>query len=297
MLRDRLVCGAHDEGLQRRLLAEPSLTLKNAQQMAIAYESAQIGIKELRCSEPPVEVGLVSTSRGRRSGTYGSKEAHGDQIKSCYRCKRCHDQWNCQFKNVECRFCGKKGHIERACRLKEQGTTGFKQRQRNATNKRESFSCCKSVRQAEGHQQRSATGKCNSFNCCQERLTSKKEPVYDKSIYHVQQVDMLATRKLQEDNCTTVWLNDVACKMEVDSGSAFTLISEDTFQTLWPHTPLKLEPVRMILRDYQQRNVPILWTLHDEGTFRDFSWSIGSASCKGQTSVLTGPLLVWSTTD
>ncbi|KFD66891.1 hypothetical protein M514_21035 [Trichuris suis] len=111
MLRDRLVCGVHDEGLQRRLLAEPSLTLKNAQQMAIAYESAQIGIKELRCSEPPVEVGLVSTSRGRRSGTYGSREAHGDQIKSCYRCKGCHAQWNCQFKNVDCRFCGKKGTL------------------------------------------------------------------------------------------------------------------------------------------------------------------------------------------
>ncbi|KFD56691.1 hypothetical protein M513_02367 [Trichuris suis] len=185
MLRDRLVCGVHDEGLQRRLLAEPSLTLKNAQQMAIAYESAQIGIKELRCSEPPVEVGLVSTSRGRRSGTYGSREAHGDQIKSCYRCKGCHAQWNCQFKNADCRFCGKKGHIERACRLKPQGTTGFKQRQRNAASKRESFSCCNGLPflwekrhieracrlEAQGttgfkQRQRNAASKRESFSCC-----------------------------------------------------------------------------------------------------------------------------------
>ncbi|KHJ43324.1 hypothetical protein D918_06559 [Trichuris suis] len=170
MLRDRLVCGVHDEGLQRRLLAEPSLTLKKAQEMALAYESAQIGIKELRCSEPPVEVGLVSTSRGRRSGTYRSREAHGDQIK-------------------------KKGHIERACRLKASNNDSAKQ-----------------------------------LASVSHSVVAK---TFDKqkgiNIVAPRQVDMLATRKLQEDNCTTVWLNDVACKVEVDSGSAFRLISEDTF--------------------------------------------------------------------
>ncbi|KFD72871.1 hypothetical protein M514_14775 [Trichuris suis] len=210
MLRDRLMCGVHDEGLQRRLLAEPSLTLKKAQEMALAYESAQIGIKELRCSEPPVEVGLVSTSCGRRSGTYRSREAHGDQIKFCYRCKGCHAQWNCQFKNVDCRFCRKKGHIERACRLKASNNDSAKQ-----------------------------------LASVSHSVVAK---TFDKqkgiNIVAPRQVDMLATRKLQEDNCTTVWLNDVACKVEVDSGSAFS--------------PLKLEPVHMILRDYQQRNVPIL---------------------------------------
>ncbi|KFD67939.1 hypothetical protein M514_19816 [Trichuris suis] len=98
MLRNCLMCGVHDEGLQRRLLAGPSLTLKNAQQMAMASESAQTGIKELLFPDPPLEVGLISTSRGRRSGTYGSREAHGDQTKSCYRFKGCHAQWKCQFK-------------------------------------------------------------------------------------------------------------------------------------------------------------------------------------------------------
>ena len=40
MLRDRLVCGVRDENLQRRLLAEETLTFVSAQSIAIAHETA-----------------------------------------------------------------------------------------------------------------------------------------------------------------------------------------------------------------------------------------------------------------
>lgn len=40
MLRDRLVCGVVDEALQRRLLAEPTLTFKEAEEKALAAETA-----------------------------------------------------------------------------------------------------------------------------------------------------------------------------------------------------------------------------------------------------------------
>ena len=40
MLRDRLVCGVRDENLQRRLLAEETLTFVSAQSIAIAHEAA-----------------------------------------------------------------------------------------------------------------------------------------------------------------------------------------------------------------------------------------------------------------
>uniref|UniRef100_A0A3B3R993 Paraneoplastic antigen Ma-like C-terminal domain-containing protein n=1 Tax=Paramormyrops kingsleyae TaxID=1676925 RepID=A0A3B3R993_9TELE len=40
MLRDRIVCGVLDEALQRRLLAEPTLTFKEAEERALAAETA-----------------------------------------------------------------------------------------------------------------------------------------------------------------------------------------------------------------------------------------------------------------
>jgi hypothetical protein len=41
MLRDRIVCGTSDHRIQRRLLAEPKLTLKRALDLAIAIETSE----------------------------------------------------------------------------------------------------------------------------------------------------------------------------------------------------------------------------------------------------------------
>ena len=48
MLRDRLVCGVSDEGLQKRLLAEPQLTFKKAMELSQTHESATQNAKDLQ---------------------------------------------------------------------------------------------------------------------------------------------------------------------------------------------------------------------------------------------------------
>ena len=50
MLRDRLVCGIASSAIQRRLLAELDLTLKKAQDLAQAIESADKGSTEIFAS-------------------------------------------------------------------------------------------------------------------------------------------------------------------------------------------------------------------------------------------------------
>ena len=47
MLRDRLVCGTRDK-IQRRLLAEPKLTLKRALDLAIAIETSEKDVLDLQ---------------------------------------------------------------------------------------------------------------------------------------------------------------------------------------------------------------------------------------------------------
>ena len=51
MLRNQLVCGIASSSIQRRLLAEPELTLQKAQNLAQALESADKNAKDLKGSD------------------------------------------------------------------------------------------------------------------------------------------------------------------------------------------------------------------------------------------------------
>ena len=59
MLRDRLVCGISDEKIQRRLLAEPSLTLKKSEEIALAMELASKHVVDIHSETTPSKVHQV----------------------------------------------------------------------------------------------------------------------------------------------------------------------------------------------------------------------------------------------
>ena len=71
-LRDRLVCGLHNEAIQRKLLTEAKLTLKRAYEIAQGMETAQRQASELHASRTQ-EVRYVETPPTRTS---------------CFRCDR-----------------------------------------------------------------------------------------------------------------------------------------------------------------------------------------------------------------
>ena len=100
MLRDRLVCGVEEPKIQRRLLAEHDLTFDKAFELAIASESADKNAKDL---QQPASTSTVNRMQHK---------------KICHRCGDKHSATDCKFKTAECRKCGKKGHIARACRSK-----------------------------------------------------------------------------------------------------------------------------------------------------------------------------------
>uniref|UniRef100_A0A5S6Q5Z6 CCHC-type domain-containing protein n=1 Tax=Trichuris muris TaxID=70415 RepID=A0A5S6Q5Z6_TRIMR len=98
--------------------------------------------------DSPPKVELVSTSRAKYGFPSRNTEAQRDKAKPCYRCNGRHAQQNCQFRNVDCRFCGKKGHIERACRAKAQQKSYSEPRQRNAAGNGQVVRARKNVSQA-----------------------------------------------------------------------------------------------------------------------------------------------------
>eukprot|EP00731_Ephydatia_muelleri_P001691 Em0001g1691a len=128
MLRDRLVCGIKDEHIQRRLLAEPNLTFKKAQDIAQALESADRNTADLQQQvQAAVPVHALKKSQkpknDRGYSTSTSKDtAPSRSSPTCYRCGGKHLAPDCRHKESECHTCGKKGHISRVCRSK--GKTG-----------------------------------------------------------------------------------------------------------------------------------------------------------------------------
>ena len=95
MLRDRLVCGVHDDKIQQKLLSETTLTFAQAVSIASAMERAEKNLGDLHESQQ-LSINSIKT-----------------QI-TCFHCgKKPHHSDNCRFKKAECH---KHGHIAPVCK-------------------------------------------------------------------------------------------------------------------------------------------------------------------------------------
>lgn len=109
MLRDRLVCGVHDIRIQRRLLAEPKLTLKRALDLALAIEAADKDASDIHKGD--------SQEGDAPLNKVDPKVDKVGEI-NCYRCGGHHYPKSCHFKDAKFYTCGKLGHLSRVCQAK-----------------------------------------------------------------------------------------------------------------------------------------------------------------------------------
>ena len=107
-LRDRIVCGIQDERIQRRLLAETTLTFTKALEIAQSMETAAKNTADLQGSVPTL------------SENSSVNKVTEEKKAECYRCKGNHMPHKCRFKKAQCYNCGEKGHIAGACPNKSQ---------------------------------------------------------------------------------------------------------------------------------------------------------------------------------
>ena len=120
MLRDRLVCGINHEGIQRKLLAEKDLTYQSAYDLAISIETAERDSSQIKKSAsggtaatPEKPLHFLKSRGGKATGTTKFK---GPVV--CFRCGGPHLAPKCTVTDAECKYCKKKGHLERVCKAK-----------------------------------------------------------------------------------------------------------------------------------------------------------------------------------
>ncbi|XP_064470040.1 uncharacterized protein K02A2.6-like [Ornithodoros turicata] len=230
MIRDRLVCGVRDIGIQKRLLAERELTLEKATTLACAVEMATKNAMEL--SQPPDNsVNRIINRKGRQRPVgqepKGIPPRQASQKSMCIRCGRSdHGAPACPFKTTECHRCKKKGHLAKMCLSDSQ-----QPRPR-------------------------AHGRTNAIST--EGATSKAS----LNLHGIHSVDTQATPRPWI--ITTRWMG-IPVDMEVDTGSSVTLIPASTYrkhQASWP----TLVPCQRKLSCYMGQ-LPVLGVLKMEVTY------------------------------
>ena len=115
-LRDRFVCGLKNSAIQKKMLTEKKLSWQGAVDIAQAMESADKQASNFKNSPASGAVNAIHGARpktGNRNRTYQKNDKFA---KPCFRCGGNHLPQTCKFKEVDCRFCKHKGHIERVCK-------------------------------------------------------------------------------------------------------------------------------------------------------------------------------------
>ena len=236
MLRDRLVCGITDGRVQRRLLAEPELTLKKALELAQAQETAEKGAQQLQQQRPQASQlhAIRQTKRSSHRQMNARQEQQQREQRPCYRCGGKHQQRDCPFRDAECHRCKKKGHLARVCQSK--GKAQSQQMSRPVS---------------KSH---------NSTHLMEEAETLDEQPTY--TLFNV-------TTNVSKPLQVSLRINDADLTMEVDTGASVSLISSVTFQKLWPaHSSPVLMATQTKLRTYTGEQIHVLGTISANVQFK-----------------------------
>ena len=199
-LRDRLVAGLRSEVLQRQLLSEEDLTLKQAIQRAQAFEAAETNSKALKGSEPTVQKVAAKSSPA--------------VFPPCFRCGRDnHQPEECRFRNAKCHNCGRTGHISPVCRSSGRASGRFRRDDcKSRYKKRQSTVRNKWIAGRDTEE----TSDSDELPILPIRGSGASRP------YHV---DLL--------------VDDQPLHMELDTGAAVSIISESQQRAVFPSATLE----------------------------------------------------------
>ncbi len=185
--------------------------------MTQSMETAERNAKALKGSEAAVN----QVSRKRPSAEYSGK---------CYRCGRGqHDPQDFRFRDSECHYCGRKGHIALACRKKASAGRHGKRSGRDNTRR--------------GVKHIGADDRDDDVSDSEEEFRIAK-------IHH------LGGAKVVQPLRVEVLVNNKPLSMELDTGAAVSIVSKSQLKALHPSLPL--QPSKVSPRTYTGERMSVL---------------------------------------
>ena len=212
-LRDRLVCGLNNQQIQKRLLAESKLKFSKAVDIAVAMETATRDATEIHSDlreEKPLGLDKLTLNRpSNRSDNISPSPV------VCYRCgANTHVATECRFKKETCHKCGKKGHIQRVCRAQQNPGP--------------------------------------SRPLPKPRFQKSTHAIEKESDEYGEFLNNLEVHNVNKPSDDIIWVEvsveGQPLSMELDTGSAVSILPYDTFLAKFPDK--KLEKTSTVLRTY-----------------------------------------------
>ncbi|XP_046972866.1 uncharacterized protein LOC124539615 [Vanessa cardui] len=125
MLRDRLVCGMCDSRLQYELLKRENLQYQHVVDAMLSSESAGRDVRVIQAASTSFTSELPTHATTPEGDAPEPMEVIAVQttpnLRMCFRCGNRHPG-ECWFINAVCRYCKKRGHIEKICIKKKKST-------------------------------------------------------------------------------------------------------------------------------------------------------------------------------
>ena len=160
----------------------------------------------------------------------------------CHRCGTTgHLATVCRFKEAICHHCGKKGHLSKVCNSKKRTQTSTDSAKPQSTTNPQgqpNIKIVQSPAQPLSQELNQQTGSTEPQEYTLFTLPNNNYPPLEVSVS----------------------INNVDLKMEVDTGAAFSIISENTYHNYFHATPL--QPSDTVLRTYSGETITILGSLN-----------------------------------
>lgn len=238
--------------------------------------------------------------------------------KPCYRCTgKGHMPGVCCFKEVECRACKKKGHIDKACRSRPEGkkekptkwtkhlharaqADDSDQRKVRETPMKEVNLPSGPPEDVPSPQTESATDRVKPQR--QKAGTPKTKPaphfVTEYRAGNVKGVELFSIETEGEDNCSQsdaeiekpyyvyVKVNEKRLKMEVDTGATVSVISEKLYKRRLKK--VQLMPTNCVLRTYSKQSLRLRGKISVKVKCNGNSHKFNLLVVKGSGSTLMG---------
>ena len=266
-LRDRFVIGLLNANMRESLFKRGrELTFQQAISLATTSELASAHSQIVGGATTSAVVAQTNVARSSRSASRGRTVSFDSSTYKCAGCNGDHDRIHCPYRSATCDYCKASGHVARVCRKKagSRGRSKSRARNNNDKNKKNGVNNNNSKQKSQ-----------NQGSGPQPSTSSQSNlPINRLMTFPIDEDDLFLNDIQFEVSSTpafhvVVSLNNLQVKMEVDSGSPITIISEHTYKliTRVSHTPL--QPFNRVVRSASLKVMPVLGAISVAVVFND----------------------------